>query len=76
MYKDLLDFLREKVDILEVHEVIGQIESAEDLPQVNSHLAEQLEMLLAEFVEDNYPNAFLGQQFLSSLDMKEILEDL
>jgi hypothetical protein len=76
MYKDLLDFLREKVDILEVHEVIDQIESAEDLPQVNSHLAEQLEMLLAEFVEDNYPNAFLGQQFLSSLDMKEILEDL
>jgi uncharacterized protein YjgD (DUF1641 family) len=76
MYKDLLDFLREKVDILEVHEVIDQIESAEDLPQVNSHLAEQLEMLLAEFVEDNYPNAFLGQQFLSSFDMKEILEDL
>lgn len=76
MYKDLLDFLREKVDILEVHEVIGQIESAEDLPQVNSHLAEQLEMLLAEFVGDNYPNAFLGQQFLSSLDMKKILEDL
>jgi uncharacterized protein YjgD (DUF1641 family) len=76
MYKDLLDFLREKVDILEVHEVIDQIESAEDLPQVNSHLAEQLEMLLAEFVENNYPNAFLGQQFLLSLDMKEILEDL
>ena len=76
MYKDLLDFLREKVDILEVHEVIGQIESAEDLPQVNSHLTEQLEMLLAEFVGDNYPNAFLGQQFLSSLDMKKILEDL
>ena len=76
MYKDLLDFLREKVDILEVHEVIDKIESADDLPQVNSHLATQLEMLLAEFVEDNYPNAFLGQQFLSSLDMKEILEDL
>lgn len=76
MYNDLLDFLREKVDILEVHDIINQIESAEDLPQVNSHLAKQLEMLLAEFVEDNYPNAFLGQQFLSSLDMKKILENL
>jgi hypothetical protein len=33
-------------------------------------------MLLAEFVEDNYPNAFLGQQFLSNIDIKELLEDL
>jgi hypothetical protein len=75
MYNNLLDFLRVRIDVLEVHEVIDQIEKAE-LSQVNPHLAEQIEMLLAEFVEDNYPNAFLGQQFLSNIDIKELLEDL
>ncbi len=76
MYNNLLDFIRVKIDVLEVHEVIDQIENAEELSQVNPHLAGQIEMLLAEFVEDNYPNAFLGQQFLSNIDIKELLEDL
>lgn len=76
MYYNLLNFLRVRIDVLEVHEVIEQIEDAEDLSQVNPHLAEQIEMLLTEFVEDNYPNAFLRQQFLSNIDIKKLLDDL
>ena len=71
MYNKLLDYLRIRVDILEVHEILDQIECAEDIPQVNPRFANHLEQIINEFVEKED-----GEMMMSMLDVKEILEDL
>ena len=71
MYNKLLDYLRIRVDILEVHETLGKIECAEDIPQVNPHLANHLEQFIKDFIEEED-----GEMMVSMLDMKEVLEDL
>ena len=73
MYKDLLDFLRLRLDILEVQDVLEQIE---DIPNVNSHLAEQIETYIEEFVSENFINDASGEMFVNNIDIKELLEDL
>ena len=76
MYKDLLDFLRLRLDMLEVQDVLEQIEDMEDIPNVNSHLAEQIETYIEEFVTENFVNGVGGEMFVNNLDIKELLEDL
>ena len=76
MYKDLLDFLRLRLDILEVHELLDQIDVVEDIPNVNPHLAEQIETSINEFVEERFVNGASGEMFVNNLDIKELLEDL
>lgn len=76
MYKDLLDFLRLRLDILEVQEVLDQIDVVEDIPNVNPHLAEQIETSINEFVEERFVNGASGEMFVNNLDIKELLEDL
>lgn len=76
MYKDLLDFLRLRLDILEVQEVLDQIDVVEDIPNVNSHLAEQIETSINEFVEERFVGGASGEMFVNNLDIKELLEDL
>ena len=71
MYNKLLDYLRIRVDILEVHELLDKIECAEDIPQVNPHLANHLEQIINDFIEEED-----GEMMVSMLDMKEVLEDL
>ena len=71
MYNKLLDYLRIRVDILEVHETLGQIECAEDIPQVNPHLASHLEQIINNFIEEED-----GEMMVSMIDIKELLEDL
>ena len=71
MYNKLLDYLRIRVDILEVHETLGQIECAEDIPQVNPRFASYLEQIINEFVEEED-----GEMMMSMIDIKELLEDL
>lgn len=76
MYKDLLDFLRLRLDILEVQEVLDQIDVVEDIPNVNLHLAEQIETSINEFVEERFVNDASGEMFVNNLDIIELLEDL
>ena len=76
MYKDLLDFLRLRLDILEVQEVLDQIDVVEDIPNINPHLAEQIETSINEFVEERFVNDASGEMFVNNLDIKELLEDL
>ena len=76
MYNDLLDFLRLRLDILEVHELLDQIDVVEDIPNVNPHLAEQIETSINEFVEERFVNDASGELFIESIDIKELLEDL
>ena len=76
MYNDLLDFLRLRLDILEVHELLDQIDVVEDIPNVNPHLAEQIETSINEFVEERFVNDASGEMFVNNLDIKELLEDL
>ncbi len=76
MYNDLLDFLRLRLDILEVHDVLEQIEDMEDIPNVNLHLAEQIETYIEEFVSEKFVNGVSGEMFVNNLDIKELLEDL
>jgi hypothetical protein len=76
MYKDLLDFLRLRLDILEVQDVLEQIEDMEDIPNVNPHLAEQIETYIEEFVTEKFVNGVSGEMFVNNLDIKELLEDL
>lgn len=76
MYKDLLDFLRLRLDILEVQEVLEQIEDAEDIPNVNPRLGEQIETSINEFVEERFVSGASGELFIESIDIKELLEDL
>ena len=76
MYKDLLDFLRLRLDILEVQDVLEQIEDMEDIPNVNPHLAEQIETYIEEFVTEKFVNGASGEMFVNNLDIKELLEDL
>lgn len=76
MYKDLLDFLRLRLDILEVQDVLEQIEDMEDIPNVNLHLAEQIETYIEEFVTEKFVNGVSGEMFVNNLDIKELLEDL
>lgn len=76
MYNKLLDYLRIRVDILEVHETLGQIECAEDIPQVNPRLANHLEQIINDFVEERFVNDASGEMFVNNLDIKELLEDL
>ena len=71
MYNKLLDYLRIRVDILEVHEILDQIECAEDIPQVNPRFASHLEQIINEFVEEED-----GEMMMSMIDIKELLEDL
>lgn len=71
MYNKLLDYLRIRVDILEVHEILDQIECAEDIPQVNPRFATHLEQIINEFVEEEN-----GEMMMSMIDIKELLEDL
>ena len=71
MYNKLLDYLRIRVDILEVHELLDKIECAEDIPQVNPRLANHLEQIINDFIEEED-----GEMMVSMLDMKEVLEDL
>ena len=76
MYNDLLDFLRLRLDILEVHELLDQIDVVEDIPNVNPHLAEQIETSINEFVEERFVGGASGEMFVNNLDIKELLEDL
>lgn len=76
MYKDLLDFLRLRLDILEVHDLLDQIEDAEDIPNVNPRLGEQIETSINEFVEERFVGGASGELFIESIDIKELLEDL
>ena len=76
MYNDLLDFLRLRLDILEVHELLDQIDVVEDIPNVNPHLAEQIETSINEFIEERFVNGASGEMFVNNLDIKELLEDL
>lgn len=76
MYKDLIDFLRLRLDILEVHDLLDQIEDAEDIPNVNPRLGEQIETSINEFVEERFVGGASGEQFIESIDIKELLEDL
>lgn len=76
MYNDLLDFLRLRLDILEVHELLDQIDVVEDIPNVNPHLAEQIETSINEFVEERFVGSASGEMFVNNLDIKELLEDL
>lgn len=71
MYNKLLDYLRIRVDILEVHELLDKIECAEDIPQVNPRFANHLEQIINDFIEEED-----GEMMVSMLDMKEVLEDL
>ena len=71
MYNKLLDYLRIRVDILEVHEILDQIECAEDIPQVNPRFASHLEQIINDFVEEED-----GEMMMSMIDIKELLEDL
>ena len=71
MYNKLLNYLRIRVDILEVHELLDKIECAEDIPQVNPRFANHLEQIINDFVEEED-----GEMMVSMLDMKEVLEDL
>lgn len=71
MYNKLLDYLRIRVDILEVHEILDNIECAEDIPQVNPRFANYLEQIINDFVEEEG-----GETMMSMLDVKEVLEDL
>jgi hypothetical protein len=71
MYNKLLDYLRIRVDILEVHEILDNIECAEDIPQVNPRFATHLEQIINEFVEEEN-----GEMMMSMIDIKELLEDL
>lgn len=71
MYNKLLNYLRIRVDILEVHEILDQIECAEDIPQVNPRFATHLEQIINEFVEEEN-----GEMMMSMIDIKELLEDL
>jgi hypothetical protein len=71
MYNKLLDYLRIRVDILEVHEILDNIECAEDIPQVNPRFASHLEQIINDFVEEED-----GEMMMSMIDIKELLEDL
>ena len=71
MYNKLLNYLRIRVDILEVHEILDNIECAEDIPQVNPRFASHLEQIINDFVEEED-----GEMMLSMIDIKELLEDL
>ena len=71
MYNKLLDYLRIRIDILEVHETLDKIECAEDIPQVNPRFANHLEQIINDFIEEED-----GEMMVSMLDMKEVLEDL
>jgi hypothetical protein len=71
MYNKLLDYLRIRVDILEVHEILDKIECAEDIPQVNPRFASHLEQIINDFVEEED-----GEMMMSMIDIKELLEDL
>lgn len=71
MYNKLLDYLRIRVDILEVHEILDKIECAEDIPQANPRFANHLEQIINDFIEEED-----GEMMVSMLDMKEVLEDL
>ena len=71
MYNKLLNYLRIRVDILEVHELLDEIECAEDIPQANPRFANHLEQLINEFVEKED-----GEMMMSMIDIKELLEDL
>ena len=71
MYNKLLNYLRIRVDILEVHELLDKIECAEDIPQANPHFANHLEQIINDFVEEED-----GEMMLSMIDIKELLEDL
>jgi hypothetical protein len=71
MYNKLLNYLRIRVDILEVHEILDNIECAEDIPQVNPRFATHLEQIINEFVEEEN-----GEMMMSMIDIKELLEDL
>ena len=76
MYCELLDFLRLRIDIVVAHEIANEIECGEELPQVNPHFAKHLENLLQYFVEENFDNPHLGEQFLNWIDIQELLQDL
>lgn len=76
MYKDLIDFLRLRLDILEVHELLDQIDVVEDIPNVNPHLGGQIETSINEFVEKRFVGGASGEQFIESIDIKELLENL
>ena len=71
MYNKLLDYIRIRVDILEVHELLNEIECAEDIPQVNPRFASYLEQLINDFVGEED-----GEMMMSMIDIKELLEDL
>jgi hypothetical protein len=71
MYNKLLNYLRIRVDMLEVHEILDNIECAEDIPQVNPRFATHLEQIINEFVEEEN-----GEMMMSMIDIKELLEDL
>lgn len=71
MYNKLLDYLRIRVDILEVHELLDKIECAEDIPQANPRFANHLEQIINDFIEGED-----GEMMVSMLDIKELLEDL
>jgi hypothetical protein len=71
MYNKLLNYLRIRVDILEVHEILDKIECTEDIPQVNPRFATYLEQIINDFVEEED-----GEMMMSMIDIKELLEDL